>query len=434
MQEQEEKINVLALILLIILIGINSIAILFIIGVSRVDAATQYRYRNSSNEFSTWENATQDTTYSFTQNTSNNYVVGVQFQDTTKFSGTNKYDYFVSGTYTLSGFTATIYNFNVQTYIYNGTNLTNVSSQCTYNGTQTNVNDGAIVKKTLAFSINCTGLTGANYYPYMTIQIKSNNGANTRSTLYISRFSLIQTSANLDSSSIINNNNNNTQSIINNNNQNTETIVNNQNENTNKQIESQQVCNLNASIVKDNYLINSNGTEETNNNFGISDYIDVKSITITATNDNGYASYCFYKSDKIKINCLTNTNLQIGGLQNIPINAKYVRLSIDKRSNKPQAKICKNGNQAIYDQNNEDNWQQDNPDETGQNSLENSEGLLNNYLANDSDLEQLTIDVNPNDYTTIWEIFNRIITGNTVFYSTFITILTFGIIKTILAR
>ena len=413
---------------------------------------TQYRYRNVNGNMTGWGNVAQDTKYEDLQQTfTTSYTAGVQFQDTTKFSGTNKYDFYISGNYEVVGNGERIINFNVQTYIYDGTSLTNVSNQCTYNGTQTTsyqkfINQIMSTTKKLAFSISCSGLTGNNYYPYMTIQVKADQSISGYNSLYINRFSMIQTTNNLDSSSIINNNNNNTQSIINNNNQNTETIVNNQNENTEKQIESQQVCTTkridkNNVKINDKY-INQNGEILDSNpadKIGITDFITINEnskIKLTKLGTKGNAWTCIYDNNYTKLQCYSQLNLSVGNTLTIPNKSKYIRFTLIQTTDSPNWEInsCQNGNQAIYDQNNEDNWEQDNPDETKQNSLENSEGLLENYLANDSDINQLTIDVNANDYTTIWEIFNRIITGNTVFYSTFITILTFGIIKTILAR
>lgn len=83
---------------------------------------------------------------------------------------------------------------------------------------------------------------------------------------------------------------------------------------------------------------------------------------------------------------------------------------------------------------NDDQWEEDTPDESGIDSLVQHENLLDSYLADDSDLNALSLDINPNDYTSIWQIFNSIITGNTILYSTFLLILTFGVIKTIFAR
>lgn len=194
-----------------------------------------------------------------------------------------------------------------------------------------------------------------------------------------------------NTSDIINNNNNNTNNIINNqtqnkneiinnNNNNTNNIINNQNQNTDKEIESQQVCKEydKNSIVTSGGL-NQNGSILTDNNFGITDYININKATITLNNSYSSStySYCFYNVNKNLISCsLINSNNTI----TIPDNAYYFRGTIRLYDNKPTYKICKNGNQAIGDSINDLNNDINNSDSSG--ATNNATDFFNNFTTN----------------------------------------------------
>lgn len=239
-------------------------------------------------------------------------------------TGSNKYDYFISGTVEIKQLGDRVINFGIQTELYNGTNLVGMPEKCTVSQSQTKKNStiGTIkyTSKKLTFSINCSGFSGNGYYPLITILYKSDAAStNVVSELYISKFNYVQTTSNVDSSAIINNQNNNTQAIINNNNANTEAIT--------------------------------NAMEEFWNNV----------------------------------------------------------------------------HEAV-------GWEEQDPDETSEENMEEAEGELHDYLIDDSDLDSLDYEIDVTTNQTIWDIFNRIYTGNQTLFTSLITILFIGIVKLILAR
>lgn len=148
--------------------------------------------------------------------------------------------------------------------------------------------------------------------------------------------------------------------IIENQNNNTQEIINNQNANTDKEIESQKVCTTikvdKNNIKTDNHYLNTNGGENSNTNFGITDFIELSptsKITLLRARAGSAVSYCFYNSNKEKISCdILGTSPQVGDTYTIPANSKYVKFSINKNDNNPQYEItnsCVSGNQAITD-------------------------------------------------------------------------------------
>lgn len=172
------------------------------------------------------------------------------------------------------------------------------------------------------------------------------------------------TNDNTNTQNIINNQNSNKQDVINNQNQNTQNIINNQNSNTDKEIESQKACNFidKNEIVIDNKYLNSSGEEINIGTFGITDYIPISSSTIENLElyeQNWQIYSCFYNANKEKISCFLNQRMTT----TIPNNASYIRLSISKELNKPQFKLCTNGNQAIV--NSQENINNTLNDDTG---------------------------------------------------------------------
>ena len=96
---------------------------------------------------------------------------------------------------------------------------------------------------------------------------------------------------------------------------------------------------------------------------------------------------------------------------------------------------CVNTNQQnSSDIINNDGWTQQNANESTFNSLEQQEGLLSPYLIDDSDLSNLDYSVDATSNLVIWQIFTNVMTGNSIVYTAFLTILFLGIIKLILAR
>lgn len=129
-------------------------------------------------------------------------------------------------------------------------------------------------------------------------------------------------------------------------------IMNNQNENTQAIIDSNMVCeNVDKNSIKlDGKYLSNTGAEYSYSDYGITDYYTINSktkITPTQTISNT-ANYCYYTETKTVISCSSNSTLTTSNLT-IPDNAKYIRFTISKSANKPQFKICKNGNQAIQD-------------------------------------------------------------------------------------
>ena len=153
------------------------------------------------------------------------------------------------------------------------------------------------------------------------------------------------------SNTIINSNQQNTETIINNQNQNTQDIINNQNQNTQDTIDSQKVCNIIDKTFIDltDKALRSDGTYYTSgvSQWGVTDYIKTSSSTIEklSTEGNNYSS-CWYDENKNLISCFTNGSTALGNIS-VPSTAYYVRFSIYSYNNKPQYKICTNGNQAL---------------------------------------------------------------------------------------
>lgn len=151
---------------------------------------------------------------------------------------------------------------------------------------------------------------------------------------------------------IINNNNSNTNNIINNQNDNTQNIIDNQNQNTDKEIESQKVCKTDiidiSSISLDNKYLTNQGEVANQNNFGVSDYIQLDSESTLRVTKVNFNNSCFYDSSKTFISCFSPTSL---GSINIPSNAKFLRVTFAKNGSSPILELyhCVNGNQAVND-------------------------------------------------------------------------------------
>lgn len=139
--------------------------------------------------------------------------------------------------------------------------------------------------------------------------------------------------------------------VINNQNQNTQDIIDNNNQNTQAIIDSNKSCTFydKTSIFTDNKYLTSSADENSNNNFGISNYIKIDSTTninvLLSVTKSIYM--CFYNINKSLISCTTEANLT--GSVTIPTNSSYFRFSIYKSVNRPQLNVCKNGSQAVTD-------------------------------------------------------------------------------------
>lgn len=148
--------------------------------------------------------------------------------------------------------------------------------------------------------------------------------------------------------------NNASSSITNNQNSNTQNIINNQNSNTDKEIESQKVCKNydKASIITDKRFLTVNGLSSSNDFWGITDYLNVSNSIVKISSNysgNSAAYMCFYNDSKTLISCSLISSLASNTPLTLPSGTFYMRTSIAKSMNLPQFTICKNGNQAIVD-------------------------------------------------------------------------------------
>ena len=171
-------------------------------------------------------------------------------------------------------------------------------------------------------------------------------------------------------------------------------IIDNQNQNTQEQIDSQKVCNnIDINSIKTSGIyLNSQGSEVSNSNFGITDYIQINKATINVTinRPTGYGSLCFYNVNKTLISCIDNNTLQ-KGILTIPNNSYYVRFSIHKLENKPQFEICTDGNQAITDSQKQlnDTLNSDNTPDSGATSTAYDD--FNDYVATNGVITSLVL-------------------------------------------
>lgn len=144
------------------------------------------------------------------------------------------------------------------------------------------------------------------------------------------------------------------QTITNNQNTNTQNIINNQDQNTQEQIESQKVCTFvdNKNIgVSGKYLTNT-GYEGAATPYIITNYISIDKYTEIKVVDStslGSVYLCFYNVNKSVISCILENSFSSNDILTIPSNASFVRFSISRSSNIPTFNICRNGNQAIAD-------------------------------------------------------------------------------------
>ena len=144
----------------------------------------------------------------------------------------------------------------------------------------------------------------------------------------------------------ITNDNTNTQNIINNNNQNTQDIIN-----------SNKVCNSTI-IDKSKGIINgflsSTNIVNSSNDYVITDYYNLTSDTVLkvlspSNSAGGFA--CFVTSNDTLLSCVSTNGLSENSIISIPSGASKVRFTISVATNLPvySLDVCKNGNQAIAD-------------------------------------------------------------------------------------
>lgn len=125
-------------------------------------------------------------------------------------------------------------------------------------------------------------------------------------------------------------------------------------------LENNQVCETidKNAIIRYSKYIDTNGIEQTtsNSNYGVTDYIKLNNKSkIKVLQNFDYQNACFYNANKEKISCIALNSLIVNSYINIPNNTEYFRSTIYSSSNKPQFEICKQGNQAVADNQKETN-------------------------------------------------------------------------------
>lgn len=339
------------------------IAIYFI--ASKVHASPQYRMVDLSDNWTSWANITLDTDYSGSTNITTNWASYIQLKDTTTMEANKTYNYNTSLKITIIGQGDRELFSQITPYIYNGSTLTNVSDKCTISGTKSDSSSSGILTNTTHVynaNINCVGLKGTGYYPYITIQFKANtNTLLTTQKINVSSLSYSVGTDSTDANNIMNNQNQNTQSIIDANNQNTESIINNQNQNTEditNAINNQyNVCSdYNLNLNNWNYdegKLNSSGVVQTNSTFGTTDFLQVtanNTYTYTRNYSTG-SNYCLYDKSYNKLNCTTpaSTSVEI-----TPSQDGYLRISFNKsKTNTFTGTYCYNQLEKESEQNEE---------------------------------------------------------------------------------
>ena len=172
--------------------------------------------------------------------------------------------------------------------------------------------------------------------------------------------------------------------------QNTQSIIDNQNQNTQQQIESQKVCNnelIDKNDIVQNGYFNSNGSIANSDSYGITNFIDVENMEIEVISEGFGGVYSiYYNENKEVIGSILNT--QITETIIPPTGTKFMRFTIRKNNNKPQLllKSCKNGNQALYDQQQQADENISNQSTSDINGAENQAttnliGVLSNFLT-----------------------------------------------------
>ena len=177
--KENKDIKILSLCFIVIQIIVIGLFAMFFIGLSRVNAVTQYRVNNSGT-WNTWTNASVGTSYTNNgQAITSNWRSWLQIKETTAMLTNKKYDFKMQITYTITKSS----NADVQTQYtleaFNGTNLVDIRNKCTAVQTKTKLTSSIKVK----VSINCTAIKGEGFYPYMSFQVQSPNYTTNSSTM-----------------------------------------------------------------------------------------------------------------------------------------------------------------------------------------------------------------------------------------------------------
>lgn len=158
----------------------------------------------------------------------------------------------------------------------------------------------------------------------------------------------------------------------------------------------------------------------------------ISRFSINNTIESSSTGALFVSMTPLKLGITKNATSQ--NQQDVINNQNQNTQNIIINNNSNTNKIMENNNnntQKILDYG---NWTQQNPDETTINNAIADENQIGSYLTDSSDITSMNIEIDTGTNIVIWDIFNRLITGNTLLYSTFLTILFFGLIKTAFAR
>lgn len=483
MQEESLKeTNIILGILLAILIGINSLAILFIVGVARVDAMGYAYQENMTNiqqiKIGTRSNGTitNKTTYqNCLEGSGNQYLtqpcwIGAEInsQYIAIKIVPNEMQIMSGRIYTISIYYRIATSIDSGYWNYNNNYLSEyvgacVGSETTCYQTQTfnvtNIWNSYNNPQSLLYSNLRFDATSQESIPIVeTVQtstavIKANNTGN----IYI--YANINTSSNnkyfnilgvkiedygQDINSAISgvasrqDITNSTNSINNNITSMRDSINQQTQQSTQDQINSQKVCenyNLNNEVLDETGYLDSNGNTIGTFYYHTSEYYPVnanKQYKIEINYSAGAPSYCLYDKDKELISCTPynqNTTMNI-----TPTQDGYIRYSGSTYSNyttKFKGEYCQNGNQAMMDG---PGWNYTNPNSSSVDEEQSLSEQLDAFVISENDLDNLDIEMDINTSGQIWAIFTSLITGNALVYGTFLTILFLGVIKTMFAR
>lgn len=442
---------------MIILTIVISIFAWFFYGVSRVNAQGQLRIKNNGS-WSSWTNIDPETA-----TTANNVQTGTtwsswaQVKDTTTMLDGKTYN--IEAEITLLYHKSSSIDLVSATdlHIFNGSTLVAMDNKCTTTVETVSI----ILQKRYKYTIRCIGISGQGYYPYISLMSKADSNYTGNASIMVTKWEYHLNTDDSATNAVLNGINQATEIITNNNNQNTENIenaienaadsINNANQGFfnfmnqtfydiyTMQDESQQVCtsiniNQDNGMGKNNYALGENNNEVFDSGYAISDYIKIIEGNYQILRATGTAnSYCLYDINKNLKSCTRyNLGTSISTINITSNEVQYIRFTIRKSQNTTlTGRGCENGNQSLYEG---PPWENDEPDENAQDDLEDAENELTDYLIDDSDINELEYSVDVNTNTAIWNIFNRLVTGNQIFYTGFITILFLGIIKLVLAR
>lgn len=454
-EEQEKDQTTVLLILNVIIAIILGIAILLIWCVDHVYAQGQYRMSDLTNSWTNWENISIGTDYGNSTNITTSWGSYIQLKDTTTMESNKTYNFNTSFKITIIGQGDRELFSSIVPYIYNGTTLTEVSDKCTMSGTKSDSTTSGLLPQTTHIynaNINCVGLKGTGYYPYITIRFKANaNTLLTTERINVSSWNYSVGTDSTDANNIMNNANQNTENIIDANNQNTESIINNQNQNTQEitnAIQNQYNVCSNYDINKNNIIydregayLNSSGNQSTNSTFNISGFYKItanKTYTFQKSWTTNSRYYCIYDNDKTLISC-TNMNTYTYAQTFTPSQDGYVRFSIMNNTTGTftfTGSYCYNALEKESEQLdsilNYDHDYGNQPNTSNTETTHQNEQTMTSQL--DGNLTDVNIDIDGDSNNIIWQIIARTVETNTIVFTMVLTILSLGIVKLILGR